>query len=114
MFSKGGNPICYLVGDDALLKPYTYNRNAKNVHFNYSNWGVLELTSKEEELLGVKNAQAATLQLLAFQNSLYLANTSHCCFPSMILKFAPTTMLKIDSLTDVNMQKPPSNFGSMG
>jgi hypothetical protein len=93
MFSKQGNPICYLVGDDALLKPYTYNRSAKNMHFNYLDWGVLELTSKEEELLGVQNAQAVTLQLVAFQNSFYLANTSHSCFPSTIFKFAPTTML---------------------
>ncbi len=92
MFSKGGNPIYYLVGDDALLKPYTYNWNAKNVHFNYSDWGVLELTFKEEELLGVQNAQVMTLQLVVFQNSFYLANTSHSCFPSTILKFAPTTM----------------------
>jgi hypothetical protein len=30
MLLKGGNPIQCLVGDDAFLKPYTYNWNAKN------------------------------------------------------------------------------------
>jgi hypothetical protein len=30
MFMKGGNPIHCPIGDDALLKPYTRNHNAKN------------------------------------------------------------------------------------
>jgi hypothetical protein len=39
---------------------------AQLTHFNCSDWGMFELTSKEEELLDVKNAQATTLQLLTF------------------------------------------------
>jgi len=39
---------------------------AQITHFNCSNWGMFEFTSEEEELLDVKNAQAATLQLLTF------------------------------------------------
>jgi hypothetical protein len=84
------------------------------VHFNCSNWGVLELISKKEKLLGVKNASVATLELPAFQNSLCLANTSHCCSPSMVLEFAPMTMLSTSSLMDANMQKSPLNSYSMG
>jgi hypothetical protein len=75
---------------------------AQITHFNCLDWGVLECTFEEEELLDVKNAQATTLQLLAFQNSLCLANTSHCYSPSMVLKFALAIMLTISSLTNVD------------
>jgi hypothetical protein len=96
-----------------FLSPTPMTRIEKT-HFNCLDWGVLELTFEEEGLLGVKNAKVATLWLLAYQNSLCLANTSHCCFPSMVFEFALAIMLTIGSLMDANPQKSPSNFGSMG
>jgi hypothetical protein len=81
-------------------------------HFKRLNWGVFELPSEEKELLGVKNAQVTTLWLLAFQNSLCLASTSHCSFQSTAL--ALVIVFTTSSLTNTNPQKSLSNFGSMG
>jgi hypothetical protein len=96
-----------------FLNP-TLPSKMQKTHFNCSNWGVLELPFEEEELLGAKNAQMVALRLLAFQNSLCLANTSHCCFQSMALEFAPMIMLITNSLMNADSQKSPSNFGSTG
>jgi hypothetical protein len=75
---------------------------------------VFELPSKEEELQRVKNAQAMALWLLAFQGSLCLVSTSHCCSKSMIFKFALATVLIISSLIHADLQKSPSNSASLG
>ncbi len=96
-----------------FLSPMPATR-MQRTHFHYLDWGVLELSSKEKELVGVKNAQASALLLLAFQNSLCLVNTSHCCSPSAVLKFALATMLTIDSLMGADLQISPSNFGLVG
>jgi len=87
---------------------------AQKTHFYCLEWGVLEFTSKEEKLLDVKNAQVITLQLLTFKNSLCLTNTSHYCSPSTVFKFALVTMLTTGSLTNVNPQKSPFNYGLVG